>query len=89
MFSVNDKKAFSENQKNWKKSNGIFHFLTGDQMKRRIDLCRILIEKTQGDRFFRLIVRTHKEWIYFRNPGKSGQWIDCSESKYSTFLRSG
>jgi len=35
-----------------------------------------LIEKPPDYRFLRQIVTTDKKWIYFRNPDKSGQWVN-------------
>ena len=45
-------------------------------MKRRQDTCLNLIEKPYDYEFLRQIVTTAEKWIYFRNPEKSGQWVD-------------
>ena len=59
-----------------RKINEIPHLLTYDQMKRRKDMCQILIEKPTDDRFSKEIVTTDEKWFYFRNPNKSVQWVD-------------
>jgi len=51
-------------------------FLIFWQITRRKEICQILIENPQNERFFRQIVTTDEKWIYFRNSDKSDQWVD-------------
>ena len=68
MFVVNDKKNLHQSGK---KGGKAMKFL----IKRRKEICQILIEKPQNDIFLRQIVTMDEKWTYFRNPDKSGQWV--------------
>ena len=51
------------------------HELTETQAKRRVDICRKLLENPLDDRFWKRIVTSDEKWIFLRNPDKSKQWV--------------
>jgi len=50
------------------------HELTAEQAKRRIEVCKQLLENPLDERFFKRIVTCDEKWIYFRNHDTRRQW---------------
>lgn len=67
--------------KNKRRSGEIPHILTEQQVQKRLDMCRKLLENPLDDRFWRQIVTTDEKWIYFKNPYRGKQWLSLGEIK--------
>jgi len=48
--------------------------LTAEQAKRRVKVCKQLLENPLDERFFKRIVTSDEKWIYFRNCDTRRQW---------------
>jgi hypothetical protein len=56
------------------------HELTPEMAKKRVEICQKLVQNPSDLRFFKRIVTCDEKWIYFRNPNKDNQWIDCGST---------
>ena len=62
-----------------KRPREIPHELTDQQAQRRVTLCKQLLSNPRDLHFWRRIVTGGEKWIFFRNPDKMNQWIQCGQ----------
>ena len=55
------------------------HELTPNNIQRRIEICRNLLQNPLDERFFKRIVTCDEKWIYFHNENNQNQWLDQSQ----------
>lgn len=63
------------------------HELTEIQAKRRVEICRKLLENPWDHRFIRRIVTCDEKWVYYTNPDKQNQWLDPGQMAESVAKR--
>jgi transposase len=51
------------------------HELTEAQAKRRVEVCRQLLENPLDDRFWKRIVTSDEKWVYLVNHNRQKQWV--------------
>lgn len=56
------------------------HELTPENAKRRISICKKLLDNPQDFRFLKRIVTSDEKWIYYRYSDNRKQWIDRGAS---------
>jgi hypothetical protein len=51
------------------------HELTAEQVQRRVEFCRKLLQLPEENRFIKRMVTCDEEWIYLNNPDLQKQWL--------------
>jgi [histone H3]-lysine36 N-dimethyltransferase SETMAR len=51
------------------------HYLTEEQARNRVDMCKKLLENPLDDRFWRHIVTSDEKWIYLVNHNREKCWV--------------
>ena len=72
-------RALHQLQKINKRCREVPHELTPEQARRRVEICKQLLQNTLDFRFFKRIVTCDEKWIYLRNPDTSNQWLDVGD----------
>jgi hypothetical protein len=52
------------------------HELTAEQVQRRVEFCRKLLQLPKDHRFIKRIVTCDEKWIYLNNQDLQKQWLD-------------
>ena len=62
-------------RKSYRSCRSVPHELTPQQAKNKVDICRQFIGNSMDDRFIRRIVTSEENWVYYRNPDASKEWL--------------
>ncbi|CAF1582868.1 unnamed protein product [Adineta ricciae] len=58
------------------------HELTEAQTKRRVEVCRQLLENPLDDRFWKRIVTSDKKWVYLVNHNRRKRWVLRGQDRF-------